>query len=422
MLMRTQPRGLAAALAVGVLGAAVVARADVTTERPASILVFPKVISNFDEDTLISISNTSNSLVHAHCFYVNAALKDPTQPQGPLNPPLWQEIDFSITLTRQQPTYWSAAIGRRVDPFDSSICESDSAALRPDPSVCGYAGFDPGFIPPAVPDFQGELKCIEVDDSGAPISGNHLKGEARLADLRRPQLLLDGSIFVGGNATYNAIGVLGNENNGDGTLVLGGGQCADNGVLCAGDDDCGNDGPCILEYNACPDTWILNHQPDGAPDLVLQDDEGLAPSAVVTELTVVPCTQNFETQLPTTVTIQFQAYNEFESQFSLSTSVTCWGNIRLSELGAPAMVFAGQLPPDPQGSMFMQTRLRNASGTPFGFMAVAEEIHIAQESVVDTGSEDIFVRFASRAAFNLVVEGDRTTPDVITVPADQLAP
>ena len=420
--MRTQPRGLATALAAGVLAAAVGVHADVTTDRPASILVFPKVISDLRTDTLISISNTSNSLVHAHCFYVNAALRDPTSPQGPLNPPLWQEIDFGITLTRQQPTYWSVAVGRRVDPSNSQCDLPANAFAPPAPEVCGYEGFDPGLIPPVVPNFQGELKCIEVDDSGAPVSGNHLKGEAHLTDTRRVTLLTDGEVIISGNSSYNAIGVLGNENTGDGTLVLGGGQCATGGEICASDDDCAADGPCVLEYNACPDTWIFNHQPDGAPDLVLQDDDALAPSVVATELTIVPCTQNFETQLPTTVTIQFQAYNEFESQFSLSTSVTCWGNLRLSALGAPAMVFAGQLPPDPLGTMYMQTRLRNASGTPFGFMAVAEEFHIAQQSVLQGPSGNVNVRFGSRAAFNLHVEGERTTPDVITVPADQLTP
>ena len=48
---------------------------------------------------------------------------------------------------------------------------------------CNDAGFDPGRVPPVVPDFQGELKCVEVDSGGAPVGGNHLKGEASLVQI-----------------------------------------------------------------------------------------------------------------------------------------------------------------------------------------------------------------------------------------------
>ena len=57
------------------------------------------MIANGTRDTVIQISNTSNSIVLAHCFYVDATLEDPSLPQGPLNPPRWQEIDFDIELT-----------------------------------------------------------------------------------------------------------------------------------------------------------------------------------------------------------------------------------------------------------------------------------------------------------------------------------
>ena len=64
---------LAAALGFWAAGA----RADVTTERGASILAFPKVLADGTADTIIQIANTSNIMVHARCYYVNAALRDP---------------------------------------------------------------------------------------------------------------------------------------------------------------------------------------------------------------------------------------------------------------------------------------------------------------------------------------------------------
>ena len=81
--------------------------ADVTTERGSSIIIFPKVISDadgfqtrgFPVETMIQISNLSNSLAFAHCFYVDSSPEDPTQPPGVFNPPRWQEVDFDIMLT-----------------------------------------------------------------------------------------------------------------------------------------------------------------------------------------------------------------------------------------------------------------------------------------------------------------------------------
>jgi hypothetical protein len=383
--MRRQHRRVGLLGVVAILGLCSVAWADVTTERSGSILVFPKILANGTRDTVIQISNTSNSLVRAHCFYVNAALADPTLPQGPLNQPLWLEVDFDIVLTKQQPTYWVVSEGRVVDPSDDPCGPMDPE--------CPNAGFDPGRIPPVVPDFVGELKCVEVDDSGAPLAGNHFKGEAIL--VRED----DGDI-----SGYNALAVLGQENNGDSTLVLGGGQCSGNSAICSSDDDCNGEGTCVFEYNGCPQTWILNHLAQDAPNLVLGPD-----SEVETELTIIPCTQNYETQIPTTVTLQFITINEFESQFSVSTSITCWGNFGLDEVGATALTFAGQIVPDPQGTMYLQSRIRSAAGTPYGVMMVAEELHQLEGS-------------SAWAAVNLHTEGERANPDLITIPADQLIP
>jgi hypothetical protein len=358
---------MAAALIVWMGGAAL---ADVTTEQSASILVFPKVIANGTRDTVIQITNTSNSMVHAHCFYVNGALTDPTLPPGAGNPPLWTEIDFDLVLTRQQPTHWVVSEGRLVDPGDDVCSRSNTD--------CNGAGFDPGRVPPVVADFTGELKCIEVDASGAPLAGNHLKGEATLIDED-----------TGDVAKYNALGVLGLETlNDDNVLCLGGEPT----------DQC----PLGAEYNACPDTWILNHEVEGGEDPVL--GEG---STVSTDITVVPCAQNFETQVPASVTIQFAVYDEFESVFSASTTVTCWADLTLSDI---SNVFLAP-PAGPLNNTFVQTRMRPSRGTDSGFMVVAQEVHSFDSGVTTA--------YASAAA-NLHVEGERPGPDLIVVPSEQL--
>jgi len=391
-MLRQRGRVKVLGLLVASLALSGVARADISIERSGSILVFAKIIANTTRDTIVQITNTSNQLVRAHCFYVNASLTNPDQPEGPLNPRLWLEVDFDITLTKQQPTYWLVSEGRDVNPLDPP-CDHHFPA-------CWNAGFDPGHIPPVVPDFVGELKCVEVDEGNRPLNGNHLKGEATLVDLATGDL-----------SKYNAIAVPGLENNGDDILVLGGGQCTGpgdrNGDICGSDEDCGDSAPCAFEYDACPQTWILNHQAADAPDLVLGSD-----SFVDTELTIVPCTENFETQIPTSVTLQFQTWNDYESQFSFSTTITCWGNLDFADLGAPHFTFGGQLP-DPLGTSYLQSRIRAAAATPFGVMMVAEEFRFLSGVTPDTGRA---------AAFNVHFEGQRPNPDIITIPADQLEP
>jgi len=360
----------------GMVGWAASGRADVTTERSASILVFPKLV--FDSsgllsggtsvDTIIQISNTSNSMVFAHCFYVNATPVDPSQPVGATNPAQWQEVDFEIVLTKQQPTHWVLSSGRLDDPTDNRSCNAD----------CSTAGFDPGRIPPAGSDpFVGELRCIEVDSSGAPISGNHLKGEATL-------------VYGDAQASkYNAVGILGltDSNNGDSVLCLGGSDKCPNGA----------------EYNACPGVLTLNHFAELASDPVV---EGLEHgwSSVATELTLVPCTQDFENQVAPPVVVQFLITNEFEAQFSTSTTVTCWGNFRLNTIGNVGRILeVGTL-----GSRFAQTRMAPATPEDGGVLGVAEEFHEVRgpANSVATG----------RAALNLFGDGVRPRGDVITLP------
>jgi hypothetical protein len=359
------------------------ASADVTTERGSSILIFPRVLSDSagvqtgsPVDTIIQISNTSNSMVFAHCFYVNSAPVNPFFPPGVFNPPLWQEVDFDIWLTKQQPTHWVVSSGRREDP-------TDRACTR-DYRDCSGAGFDPGLIPPVSDPFVGELKCVQVDAAGAPINGNQLKGEATI-------------ITPEGDASkYNAIGVLGlntdtNSNDGDTTLCLGGGVSE----RCPGG----------AEYNACPQTLILNHFAENASNPVLDlfipplDPFATTNSRVTTELTLVPCSQDFENQVPSSVVVQFRLYNEFEEMFSASTTVTCWSSFRLNQV---ARVFdVGFL-----GTRFVQTRITPATDEEAGLIGVAEELH---QSFGIAGDELI----TGRAALNLHGEGERINSDII---------
>jgi hypothetical protein len=120
--MRTEKRnaflsGLCVvAVALGMMATSAYGAAS--TERGSSILAFPKVLADGDSDTIIQITNISNNMVHARCFYVNAAI-DPFTGK-----PEWQVTDFLIWLTKQQPTHWQVSEGRFQDPSDT--CDTNS--------------------------------------------------------------------------------------------------------------------------------------------------------------------------------------------------------------------------------------------------------------------------------------------------------
>src|SRR5437016_3901395 len=64
--------------AVLALFAANVARADVASDRPGAVLIFPKIVVDTSgifgppTDTEIQLTNTANSVVSARCFIVDA--------------------------------------------------------------------------------------------------------------------------------------------------------------------------------------------------------------------------------------------------------------------------------------------------------------------------------------------------------------
>ncbi|MBI4515570.1 MAG: hypothetical protein HY699_07120 [Deltaproteobacteria bacterium] len=366
---------LATALLVTTAGRAKAAdpltNSGVTVDQPGAILVFPKVVYKANpttgevRDTIIQVANTFNSAVRARCFYVNAQLTNPTQPFHPtLNPRLWQETDFSILLTRQQPTHWVASLGRPVNPGD--------------PLGSGNAGLDPGGVPPVTLGFEGELRCVTVDNSDAALGANYLKGEATLRS----------STYDVSN--YNAIAIRG-------------GELAPENPTELWLDEIGKDTG--LHYNSCPDTLLLDFIAFGEPDPVVSD-LGLctapADCAVETTLTLVPCSADFENVQGGSAVVNFDITNEFEERLSRDgVPVDCWLDSPLNALGSNAFN-AGVL-----GSITGFARITPASGSG-GILGIAEETR--SDSAASLG----------RAAFSLQHEGSRAAseaPDVIVLSA-----
>jgi hypothetical protein len=276
--------------------------------------------------------------------------------------PGWQETDFAFRLTSKQPIVFSVRDGLPNLPL----------ADQPGPK----GEFNSGSIPPSPDDpMVGELKCVQVGDDELPVDLNWLKGEATI------QTINGSAVDARG---YNAIGIQAIEgaNNRDNTLVLG------------------------AEYNGCPNLLLLNHFFDGASPAVVGSP------TIRSDLTLVPCSQDFNFQAPRSVVAQYLVFNEFEQRFSTSRSVTCFQEIALSDIdtrpGTADDAFS-IFNVNVQGTFTGQTIVRGVQtndplrGT--GLLAILEEFHTTTAQFSNAG--------------NVHQRGIRRQQDVILLPAAQ---
>lgn len=394
--MRTVKRNPFLSGVCAILGGAVLwagaASADVISDRAAGIIIFPKLVYNetTNTDTVIQISNTSTDLINVHCFYVNANSHCTNDPGmvcntnddcqgagiGGICVEGWIETDFRFALTALQPVFWRLSEGDQFFPLDG----------------LNKVGVDGQFnensaVPPAPEEpFAGELKCVQVGPDDAPVDRNDLKGEATIVTVN--DTLFDAR-------EYNAIGILaieGAEGHGDKDLVIG------------------------EEYNSCPNILILDHFFDDAV-------EPINDNYVRSHLTIVPCSQDFDTQITFPTTVQFLVFNEFEQRFSTSTSVRCYSDLPLSDIDTANRSLTDDDPTttndlrsifnvNVQGTLTGQTRIRGVDDGSEehgnGILAVAEEFH--RSSLVDLDT------VVGSAAFNIHYVGERDTTDIIRLP------
>jgi len=414
--MLTIKRGglLMALTMVGLLVMAPLAGATTYSDRGAGILIWPiiEVDRAADIDTLVDVTNArTDDLVAAHCFYVNAnshcsntglVCEDDsdcvtTESVGSCTQG-WNEIDFNIVLTQNQPLVWSAAEGL-----------SGSQLPCPRNGECrGANQSNAGTRVPGVPEepFLGELKCVEVDpELHEPIAANDLTGTAEVQFFQvvaasggapagqRPhaqpptgQAPPVPEFFGADPGKYNAVGIRAME-----------------GVTIDGTDL--NIGGPDAEYEPCPQVLIVNHLFDFAADPLSSNlpDDVPGPYFSITELALVPCSEDFLTQNLTPVTAQFLVYNEFEQRFSTSRQVRCLLNSILSEIDTTQperSIFSAFV----AGTVAGQTRIQGVNG---GLVGAAQLFYEREgEGFGQFGTGD----------YNIHQQGDRADADIIRVP------
>ena len=308
--------------------------AQVTTDRGASILVYPKVVADASADTTLQLVNLSDNRIDAYCAYVSGAAGS------------WQALGFGVALSPQRPVHWTAAGGHTP-----------------------AAGEDPNDIPAAPAGFRGDVLCVQVDGTGAPFSGNELAGQALLTDVASGDL-----------TGYTAAGLRGSGlNDGDDNLCIGNGES----------DTC-----FIGEYDSCPGEWIVSLPAEGAADAQLG-----AGSQLSTDLTVVPCSQNFRDAQPGSVDIDITVFNELGQQFTGTASVTCWADLSLADVGGG--IFTRQT----LGTDAAEARLKPMAGSGGFFL-------LAQTTRTSGGAAPV----ASSSAVVPPHQGSTDTSDLIVLP------
>lgn len=289
------------------------ALAEVSTTEPGAIIVFPRIESSEDADTVIQLTNNAGTRVYARCFYVDGrdGREDPQ--------PVWAVTDFQTTLTRQQPTVWVAGTGLPAVPID-----------RPDDLY-------PGPIPPVANGFVGELRCIVVDESERPIGRNALTGEATIVQRSSGVARKYQGITFKGSAS----------NNGDNTLLL--------------NDD---------EYSSCPRLVFVNHFFDDAPDPVVS-------TPITSRLTIIPCSMNIESSIPGDAALVFDVFNEFEQRLSRNLAVTCFHETFLSRIDSSSQPSLSIFNYALQGTLVGLSRIRpvvdSGDARGHGVLAIMEE-------------------------------------------------
>jgi len=393
--------------------AAMPAKADTTSDRAAALLVWPKIVANAAgvcvnpadpnqngqacnrvpcdspmayckrSDTMVQVANlNSTQIVGAHCFYINANSHCSNTGDVCTSPldcvddgfvgvcrPGWNEINFDIRLSPNQPLVWSALEGL-----------GSSSAPLPHPGNRGTR------VPP-VPEspFIGELKCVQIDTTSA----DRLPAECVAApcpnDLIGQAAIEEVSVAEGTNAVdprwYNAVGLRNlTSNDGDGELLLDG-----------------------IEYENCPAVLVLDHLFDGAIDPISGS------MTASTELSLAPCSEDLLRQRIDTVTAQFLVFNEFEQRFSTSIPVPCLVDRVISRIDTSQperSIFSAGV----AGTVAGQTRIRGVNGGLLG----AAVLNLKMEADGLTSPEGPLL--TSGAAYNLNQIGGQQTGDAIIIP------
>ncbi len=363
-LLERNPRlsGLLVGLAVLALaGVRAQAQPEISTTEPGSIVVFPKVIADGTRDTIISLTNTTNMMAYVHCeatngigqcvnspdpanqiYYCNADedCLNVTDPEGttlanvgPCDAPCQPE-DFDVVLTAHQPTFWRVSTGRVQDPTltaGNECSTSGNSQICPGFFLAPVDNQGAGGNVPGQESFRGELRCFQVDMTGALMPGNALKGEAFIESIGAGEG--EGGILSG----YNSVNIQGQDSPANPTVAVLDGS----------------------EYARCPSVLTIDHLAPGHADPI-------SDAEVEVEFSFSPCT--YSTVNPTFFRVQFFTYDQMEFQQSGGDVRSCWANYQGGLTGG----IGGRSTPYLRSTAAATHTGNCLSGSPVGFSCTSD--------------------------------------------------
>ena len=273
------------------------------TSRKGSLLIFPKVELRWNlsgymvQDTFLNLSNAYPDDVCVQLYFVNG---DPPLPEIPPDRAHsgWNWIDNWITLTANEPTYWSVLSGnpKGLVPFEW-LDPTGNPLLRGRPANDGTGERV----------LRGAVLAWAINYDGEEICWNHLMGGATIINYQH-----------GTAWEYNAYAVpvagdyaLGAPTGTPGQLLLDG-----------------------VEYEYCPDRLLFDFFAVGSTALSGE----LSPVVVDSDLTLLPLQLDLRQSGagPITTLADFEIWNMNEVKFSnTQRCITFWEQQLLSFYGTP---------------------------------------------------------------------------------------
>lgn len=393
------------------------ASAEINNDQAGSLVIFPKVVANGERDTVIKLTNRSNMLATAHCFYTNAlgtcsdfgnSCINDSDCDGGICEVDWQVTNFDIRLTAQQPTFWRVSTGRFGNLLYPSCTMGSSCSCQvavngslecPGFDAAPAGGVGSIAVPGVGEDFVGELRCYQTTDefTALPWAGNVLVGEALIQTLS-----------TGQTSAYDAVHITANQAGNNYDLML------DNN-----------------EYNACPEQLIFAHRGEGAQRSIAGDTVTFN-----NELTLVPCSALYEAATPVVANVSFYAYDELEVRVSRDgVPVTCFSNVRLDD----PIIFGSVFDANFGNRQNFKTRilvssdnicltgdnageLCSSNADCDGFLTTAGGYHLGcrpSPGVVGVAEEFYSTNSSigrGHSAWSLTLQGSRSAADIIVVP------
>lgn len=283
--------------------------------QKGSLLIYPKVELRWNaagqliQDTFITLVNDNVAPVNVHLFYI--------QGDGPLAAaggerahPGWNKANNTITLTQNEPTYWSLATGqpKGVTPF--SALDGGTPPGRPDPEHPGERVL------------RGFILAFAVNAQDHEIRWNHLSGEAMILDYR------DSAAWEYGAYAY------GHRCGPEGSELLDCTLFDENGTCCTASPIPGQIAMDGFQLDFSPGQLITDVFAYGSAAL----SGGGRTLYVDTDLTLMSPTLDLrqETVGPTRTKAVIDIWNQNEVRFSnQERCLICWDEVLFSRLGAP---------------------------------------------------------------------------------------